>query len=128
MLTQTKAGKHQSLILCVTVGVSLCICLTACSSQRSQNEPQPQPAPQAQQTQRYDMKGKIVSIDKAKMQLTIDHDAIPGFMGAMAMPYAVKAAGSLDNLAPGDQITAQVVVSGDTVWVENIVVVKKAQG
>ena len=111
--------------------ISLCLGLAACSSQRSQNETpaqqSAQPA-QAEQAKRYDLKGKIVSIDKEKMQLVIDHDAIPGFMGAMTMPYAVKVAGSLENLTPGDQITAQVVVSGNDVWVENIMVVKKAQG
>lgn len=124
MRTHGRPGPSKSLIFSFAAGIGLCIWLTACSSPRSQNEPPPQQAQQTQQAKRYDMKGKIVSIDREKMQITVDHGAIPGFMGAMTMPYPVKAAGSLDGLAAGNQITAQVVVSGDSVWLENIVAAK----
>ena len=49
-------------------------------------------------------------------------------MGAMTMPYTVKSATSLDGLNPGDAITANVMVSGNDVWVDNIVVTSKANG
>ena len=42
------------------------------------------------------------------------------------MGYAVKNPNLLDSLSPEDKITADVVVNGDDVWLENIVVVKKA--
>jgi hypothetical protein len=45
---------------------------------------------------------------------------------AMTMGYSVKNPTLLDSLSPEDQITADVVVNGDDVWLENIVVVKKA--
>jgi len=44
----------------------------------------------------------------------------------MTMGYSVKNPSLLDSLSPEDQITADVVVNGDDVWLENIVVVKKA--
>jgi protein SCO1/2 len=124
----TQAHAHPILLLLLA---TLCLLLAACGSKPSQTEQPAQPPPQAQaaqQPQKYDLKGKIVSIDKDKMQLTIDHEAITGFMGAMTMPYAVKAAGSLDGLMPGDQITANVMVNGNDVWVDNIVVINKASG
>jgi protein SCO1/2 len=110
------------LILFLTAGLSLCLWLTACGSQK---EPQTSPPKNEPQTQRYELKGKVVSVDKSQTQMLVDHEAIPGFMGAMAMSYPVKDPKLLDGLAPGDQITAQVVVSGDNLWLENIVVVKK---
>lgn len=78
------------------------------------------------QQQRYQLHGKVVSIDKQQGQVVVDGDAIPGFMAAMAMPYPVKDAHSLDQLAPGDEIRAEVVVGDGPARLENIVIVKKA--
>ena len=82
------------------------------------------PAPAAK---RFHLKGKIVSLDAANNSLTIDHEDIPGFMGAMTMPYFVRSASALAGLGPGDEITADVVVpDAGATYVENIVVSKKA--
>jgi Cu/Ag efflux protein CusF len=75
---------------------------------------------------RYPLHGRVVSIEKDKRQVVVDHGEITGFMMAMTMGYSVKNASLLDSLSPEDQITADVVVNGDDVWLENIVVVKKA--
>jgi len=90
--------------------------LAACSS----------PKPAAQGPRRYPLQGSVLAIDKPTNQVTVDAGDIPGFMSAMAMPYAVKDPQSLDSLAPGDQVTADVVVNGTDVKLENVVVVKKA--
>ena len=66
------------------------------------------------------------AIDKAKQQVVVDHGEITGFMMAMTMGYSVKNPTLLDSLKPEDRITADVVVNGDDMWLENIVVVKKA--
>jgi protein SCO1 len=61
--------------------------------------------------------------------VTLNHEAIPGFMGAMTMPYKLKDANILSELHPGDVITADVLVSQDPnadVLLDHIVVV--AQG
>jgi len=36
----------------------------------------------------YRLRGKVVSTDASKGQVTIDNEAIPGFMEAMTMPQA----------------------------------------
>jgi len=83
----------------------------------------------APQVKRFHLQGKIISIDAANNSLTIAHEAIPGFMDAMTMPYSVKSAQSLAGLMPGDQITADVVVPEDSgVYIENIVVTQKSTG
>ena len=70
----------------------------------------------------YQLKGKVVSIDKRAKMANIDAEAIPGFMDAMTMPYEVKPESELDRLAPGDAVTAEIVVQDDKSWLENIVV------
>ena len=74
---------------------------------------------------RYALKGKVVSIDKTAKKLMVDHDAIPGFMGAMTMAYPVRDDQQLSALAPGDAITADVVQDGNGFWLEQIAVVGK---
>jgi len=61
----------------------------------------------------YKLRGKVVSTDPARGEVTLDHEAIPGFMEAMTMPYKLKDASILGELHPGDVITADVLVSPD---------------
>jgi protein SCO1/2 len=107
----------------------LCLGLAACSSDAPKPAETPAAAPAAapatgQTAQRYDLKGKVVALDKAGKRLTVDAGDIPGFMSAMTMPYPVKDDHLLDNLSVGDQITAKVVSSGGDFWLENIAAVK----
>jgi protein SCO1/2 len=77
----------------------------------------------------YKMRGKVVRTDSAKGEVTVNHEAIPGFMEAMTMPYQLKDANIASELHPGDVITADVLVSQDPnadVFLDHIVVV--AQG
>lgn len=100
--------------------LALCIAMMF-SCKRSQ----PGAASESQSTsvKRYHLKGKVVSIDKRANMANIDGEDIPGFMGAMTMPYVVKPASELDKLAPGEAITADVVVQGDDSWIENVAVI-----
>ena len=100
-----------------TAGISLFVWLVGCSP------PKPE---QPEGPHRYSLHGRVVSTDKEKQQVLVDHESIPGFMMAMTMPYAVKDPRLLDSFSPEDEITADVVVNGNDIWVENIVVVKKA--
>ena len=77
----------------------------------------------------YKLRGKVVSTDAAHTQVTLDHEAIPGFMDAMTMPYKLKDANILSELHPGDVITADLLVPQDQnadVLLDHIVVI--AQG
>ena len=80
------------------------------------------------QARRYPLKGKVTKVDLRSKEILVDHEAIPGFMGAMEMPYPVKDVQSLDNIAPGDEIRADLVVTDGHAALENIVVTKKASG
>ena len=71
----------------------------------------------------YTLRGHVLAKDQNLQHLTINHDAIPDFMPAMAMTYNVKDLQGLDQVEPGDQITADVVVANpDTYWLEHITI------
>lgn len=99
-------------------GLSLLIGFSSCGSS---TPPKPAEGPQ-----RYPLTGRVVSVEKGKEQVVVDAADIPGFMMAMTMGYSVKNPGLLDSISPEDQIKADIIVNGNDVWLENIVVVKKA--
>jgi protein SCO1/2 len=83
----------------------------------------------APQPRRYQLVGKVVSVDTDHAILLVDGKEIVGFMTAMTMPYPVRDAKSLAGLNAGDEITADVVVTdGGDAYLENIVVTKKSDG
>jgi Cu/Ag efflux protein CusF len=71
-------------------------------------------------TQHYALRGRVVSLDRAGRTVTVDHQAIPGFMGAMTMSYPVKSERLLDLVSPNDHITATIVRVGDEYWLDGI--------
>jgi len=102
----------------VTAGVSILIGFSSCGSST--------PPKSAEGPQRYPLTGRVVSVEKNKEQVVVDAADIPGFMMAMTMGYSVKNPNLLETVSPEDQIKADVVVNDKDVWLENIVVVKKA--
>jgi protein SCO1/2 len=102
-------------ILCAIVFL---ISFTACPSKTS---------PSA--AKRYPFTGRVVSTDAQDQSALIAHENIPGFMDAMTMSYKIKPPAVLNQLTPGDSISAEVVVaepsgnSGDSepnYWLENV--------
>jgi protein SCO1/2 len=78
----------------------------------------------------YHLRGKIVSTDVAHGIVVVDHEAIPGFMDAMTMPYQLKDPTIASDLHAGDTITADVLVSKnseETVLLDHIVVIAQAK-
>ena len=102
------------------------VALAGChSGPKTQNE-----ASSGQNFKVYKLRGKVVSTDAATGEVTLNHEAIPGFMEAMTMPYKLKDPSVLSELHPGDVITADVLVSQDadaSVLVDHIVVVAQAK-
>jgi protein SCO1 len=69
---------------------------------------------------RFELKGRVVGVDKAQRQVTIAHEAIKGFMDAMTMPFDVKDDWAIPVLAPGQVVEATLVVQGDRSWIEGL--------
>ncbi|HEX8175189.1 MAG TPA: SCO family protein [Pyrinomonadaceae bacterium] len=77
---------------------------------------------------RYELKGKVVSVNKAENRVSVSHEEIQGYMDAMTMPFAVRKNDywALDVLRPGDKLTAVLVVDGGLSWIENIVITQES--
>ena len=73
------------------------------------------------EAKRYQLKGKVVSVDKAKKEAKIAHDDIPGYMDAMTMPFPIHADWVWEDLTPGAEIRADLVVDEKmNYWLENV--------
>ena len=68
----------------------------------------------------YVVRGVILSRDAERNTLNIDHEAIPGFMEAMVMDYAVRGA-KVDEL-PADKkrIEAKLHVTERSYWITDV--------
>jgi protein SCO1 len=74
---------------------------------------------------RYPVKGKVTEVDAGQKLLTLDHQDIPGYMPAMIMPFPVKDDRLLKAAAPGDEVTASLVVTRNDYWLEDVVVTRR---
>jgi Cu/Ag efflux protein CusF len=118
-----RPGRYKSLP--IRLGSLAAIAVAALALASCHSAPQPRTEAKA-----YPLEGRVVSIDKNAGAANIDAKAIPGFMAAMTMPYSVPDTKKLDELQPGDQVTADLVVHSAPgvldAHLENIVVTQKA--
>ncbi len=78
----------------------------------------------------FPVRGRIVATDAT--HVTLDHEAVPGFMEAMTMAYKLKDPSIVSELHPGDRITATILVQQDAAGfkspeLDNIVVIAQAK-
>ena len=118
--------------VCALAAIPVAVGAAGCRKPNPQaTEQQAQQSTQAPANAKvYHLHGKVLSIDQPNSSLMIDGDEIPGFMGAMAMPYPVRSKDEMNKVKPGDEITADIIVpQGDeSPYIQNIVVVKKSTG
>src|SRR5713226_1805839 len=98
----------------ITLCLALCtaILVSGCKPRRSANE------------KHYDLKGKVVAVNKSERTATIAHEDIKGYMPAMTMPFKIKSDADLELLQPGDQVTGTLVVDDVSSWLEITAVVE----
>jgi len=82
-------------------------------------------SPRPEQLREYPLKGQVLSVapkaqQDGRREISVKHEDIPGFMPAMTMAYFVKSPSILDGLAPGDLITARLVVEGSEAYLDRI--------
>ena len=81
---------------------------------------------QSPPAKRYPLQAEVISVDAPRKLIIIKHGEIPGLMPAMTMSYAVRDAKDIEQLHPGDRITAELVVADEKGHLEKIVLVSKA--
>src|SRR5689334_20041659 len=72
----------------------------------------------------YELKGKVVSADKANHKVTIAHEKIGDYMDAMTMAFTLTADWVYADLTPGAQIQATLVIDQGMSWLENPIITK----
>ncbi|HUY81236.1 MAG TPA: SCO family protein [Acidobacteriaceae bacterium] len=75
----------------------------------------------------YHLRGVVIATDTAKGVVTVNTEAIPGFMPPMIMPYKLENPGVASGLHPGDTITAELDISKNSDLLDQIVIVKQAK-
>jgi protein SCO1 len=85
-------------------------------------------APKPADEQRYELKGKVVAVDRAKGEVSLDHEEVKGFMAAMTMDFPVRDAEALKVMEAGDQVQASLVVTDDGYWLDSPVITKGLSG
>ena len=95
---------------------SAVICLTGCAAR-----------PAAEQ-QRFELKGKVLSVDRAKGEVSVEHEEIKGYMPAMTMDFPVRDAEALKVMEAGDRLQASLVITDDANRLDAPVVTKGAPG
>lgn len=73
---------------------------------------------------RYELKGKVVMVEREKRLVTVSHEEVKGLMPAMTMPFTVRNEQDFDALAPDAQLTATLVIDGAHSWLEDLVIVQ----
>ena len=99
-------------VLMLVLILTACAFLAGCSRTPDARSP----------AQRYDLRGKIVSFNKAQQQVVIQHEEVPGFMEAMTMPFTLREDSAFDVMRAGDGIQATLVVDDERTHLENPVI------
>ncbi len=91
------------------------LCLAACAGK-------------AGSARRFELKGKVLSVDRAKGTAEIEHEEIKGFMAAMTMDFPVRDAEAFKSMQAGQGIQATLVFADDgEYWLENPVLTTTMQ-
>lgn len=85
-------------------------------------------SPKPANEHRYELKGKVVAVDRAKGEVTVDHEDVKGYMPGMTMAFPLRDAEALKVLEAGDQLQAALVVSDDGYWLDSPVITKGVPG
>ncbi|HEY6046909.1 MAG TPA: SCO family protein [Pyrinomonadaceae bacterium] len=101
---------------CITLIASLVVLGASCKPRADANA--------NANAKHYTVKGKVIAVDKTERTVTIDHEDIVGYMGAMTMEFDVKDDVGFPKLEAGDQVTATLAVTEEEDWLENLIITK----
>ncbi len=91
--------------------VCLAASLTACN---------PKASPSAPPAQVFTVKGVVKELEPDGKTAVIRHEAIPGYMEAMTMPFEARDTNLLRGLKPGDVISFKLAVTPTEGWIQAV--------
>ena len=107
--------------------VSLVLLVASCGQKSETTSPKQADVTKttAVSTQIFQVKGVVESVTLAEKTVRIRHEDIPGYMGAMTMPFEVRDTNELAGVNAGDAVTFRMIVTETDGWIDQI---KKLQG
>lgn len=72
--------------------------------------------------ERHPMRGVVLKVDASSKTMIVSTEKVPGYMDAMAMPFAVRLSAALNGIKPGVTIEFVYVVNGASSFADNIVI------
>lgn len=68
----------------------------------------------------YAVTGVVREIGEGGTRVKIRHEAIPGYMVAMTMPFNVRDPREVASVKPGDQVTFRLLVTDEESWIDSV--------
>jgi protein SCO1 len=68
----------------------------------------------------YAARGLVLKVDPASSTLTVSHEAIPGYMDAMVMPFTARDPKDVADVRPGDRIAFRLNVGKDRTRIDRV--------
>lgn len=68
----------------------------------------------------YDVRGRVVGFGDDGRTIIVEHEAIPGLMPAMTMPFRSNEVETIARLTTGAAVGFTLHVSPDSTWIENV--------
>ena len=78
------------------------------------------PKATAVSTQIFQVKGIVEGVTLAEKSIRIRHEEVPGYMGAMTMPFEVRDTNELVGVGAGDAVTFRMMVTETDGWIDQI--------
>jgi protein SCO1/2 len=69
----------------------------------------------------HPLRGQVLEVAPERLEMKVDHEAIPGLMAPMTMDYKVREVRELQGIAPGDLIDATLVIVSNDAYLTNVV-------
>jgi len=115
-----KAGRIIHILFITAFALMLATALSGCRARSGAAGSKPYDGP----GKRYDLKGRVVAVDKKGKQLIIAHEPISDYMPAMTMGFNVKNESDLDTAKPEDKIQATLIVENERSWLEDVILTR----
>jgi protein SCO1/2 len=76
--------------------------------------------------ERHEATGLVLKVDPAAATITVSHDAVPGFMDAMVMPFTTTEPEELTDVRPGDRIAFRITVRRQVTGIDRVRILSAA--
>jgi Cu/Ag efflux protein CusF len=73
--------------------------------------------------QRFQFRGLVMAVERARQHVTISHGDIPNLMKAMTMSFPVKDTSLLRGIEAGDSVSGVIAKRHPEVWLDSLVLI-----